>query len=260
MSTTSAIQNAARLGRKLTGECIIDGHGHMGPWSKFHIVDSGIEGMLADMDRVGIDVICPSAHACIGPDFRQGNDIVAKAQKKHPRRVCGYVGINPNYPDGTVKEIDRCARFGMRHVKIHSIHGVPYDARAYRDAYETVNARGIVLLAHTWGGDAAIFDELAPDYRGINFLLAHSGVGDFDTYVRLAAKHDNIYLDLATSMAGYGWVERFVREVGAEKVLYGSDIPFISAPQQIGKVLFARITDADKRLILGLNAKRLFGL
>jgi hypothetical protein len=42
-------------------------------------------------------------------------------------------------------------------------------------------------------------------------------------------------------------------KVGADKILFGSDMPFVNANAQIGKILYARISDEDKRKILGLN-------
>jgi hypothetical protein len=39
-------------------------------------------------------------------------------------------------------------------------------------------------------------------------------------------------------------------------VIWGSDAIFMGAPQQLGRVLFAQISDDDKTKILGLNAKR----
>jgi predicted TIM-barrel fold metal-dependent hydrolase len=37
-------------------------------------------------------------------------------------------------------------------------------------------------------------------------------------------------------------------------------MPFMSPDQQIGRILFARITDEEKRKILGLNALEVFNL
>ena len=49
-------------------------------------------------------------------------------------------------------------------------------------------------------------------------------------------------------------------EVGAERIVWGSDTILFAASHQIGKVVFADIAEADKVRILGGNAKRLFGL
>ena len=52
-------------------------------------------------------------------------------------------------------------------------------------------------------------------------------------------------------------LERFVKEVGADKVLFGSDIPFLEPAAEIAKIVYARISESDKKKILGLNMKRL---
>jgi len=251
---------AAKLGKKLDDELVIDAHAHLGPWHNFFIPQNDIEGMMRVMDRVGMDVVCPAAHAGIGPDFVLGNDLVFEAMQKYPGRVAGYITLNPNYDDGVEKEVERCERRGMRHIKLHSIHGQPYTSKHYAPAFACAHDRGWVILLHTWGKSDRAVADLANRYGNAKFLMAHAGVVDFDFYVSIAKEHENVFLDLATSQCGYNWVETFVKEVGSDKVLFGSDMPFIAAQQQIGKVLCARISDDDKRKILGLNAKRIMEL
>jgi predicted TIM-barrel fold metal-dependent hydrolase len=48
-----------------------------------------------------------------------------------------------------------------------------------------------------------------------------------------------------------------VRELGAERVLYGSDAPGRSFASQLGKVYGANVAESAKKLILGENLKRL---
>jgi predicted TIM-barrel fold metal-dependent hydrolase len=48
-----------------------------------------------------------------------------------------------------------------------------------------------------------------------------------------------------------------VRELGAERVLYGSDVGGRSFASQVAKVLGADIPDAAKELIFGGNLRRL---
>ena len=48
-----------------------------------------------------------------------------------------------------------------------------------------------------------------------------------------------------------------VRELGAERVLYGSDAPGRAFASQIAKVTGADISASQKALILGENLKRL---
>jgi predicted TIM-barrel fold metal-dependent hydrolase len=48
-----------------------------------------------------------------------------------------------------------------------------------------------------------------------------------------------------------------VRELGAERVLFGSDAGGRSFASQLGKVYGAEVSEADKRLIFGQNLKRI---
>jgi predicted TIM-barrel fold metal-dependent hydrolase len=45
---------------------------------------------------------------------------------------------------------------------------------------------------------------------------------------------------------------------GADRVLSGSDIPFVDPRGQLGRVAFARLPDDALRLVLGANARRLW--
>ncbi len=77
--------------------------------------------------------------------------------------------------------------------------------------------------------------------------------------VDAAKEWENLYLDLTGSALPRGVLELMVARVGAERILFGTDIPFVDIRPQIGYVVFARISDDDKRKILGLNSQRLFG-
>ena len=54
-----------------------------------------------------------------------------------------------------------------------------------------------------------------------------------------------------------GFVEMAVRELGAERVIYGSDAFGRSFASQLGKVMGADIPEPARRLVLGENLRRL---
>ena len=51
-----------------------------------------------------------------------------------------------------------------------------------------------------------------------------------------------------------------MEEAGADRVLFCSDIPLMDPRAQMGKIITADISDEDKKLVLGGNAKRLLKL
>ena len=54
-----------------------------------------------------------------------------------------------------------------------------------------------------------------------------------------------------------GFTEMAVRELGPERIVYGSDVGGRSFGSQVGKVLGANISDEAKKMILGGNLRRL---
>ncbi|NQT93723.1 MAG: amidohydrolase family protein [Lentisphaerae bacterium] len=57
-----------------------------------------------------------------------------------------------------------------------------------------------------------------------------------------------------------GLIEWAVREVGADKILFGTDSPSYFTPMQRARIDYADISKADKRKILSGNADKLFNL
>ena len=54
-----------------------------------------------------------------------------------------------------------------------------------------------------------------------------------------------------------GFIEMAVRELGAERVVFGSHLPSRSLGTELGKILGAEISERDKRRILGQNFRDL---
>ena len=75
--------------------------------------------------------------------------------------------------------------------------------------------------------------------------------------IRAIRATKNVYCGLAGSDPTSGYVEMAVRELGAERVIYGSDVGGRSFASQVAKVVGANISEAEKRLILGGNLRRL---
>jgi hypothetical protein len=256
------IQERAARGLPLDDVLIIDAHAHFGDCSQVHAPFGSAEGMLASMERIGIRTTCISAHMAIGSDYHWGNDQVAEAMRRYPERFAGYVFINPNYPQDIEAEIARgMDQLGLWAVKIHpSINEYPPDGPAYQRVYAIMQERKGLVLSHTFG-KAEILDKLSATYPDVTFINAHIG-GGYDgrqpaSWVPLVRERPNVYVDIVASPVPYGGLAKLAAEVGADKILFGTDTPFCDTAHQIGKVTHARLSDEDKRKILGLNTQRL---
>lgn len=257
----------AKKGLPLKDILIIDCHGHLGAVNQFHIPWNDAPGMLKVMDNLGIDTICISAHASISSDYRLGNDLVRKAAKNYPGRFLGYIGINPHYPGEIEAELERCETPEVNLIKIHPVsHSYSANDSNYRAMWNWANQKECVVLSHTWGGDKycdpLIFERLASDHPKVKIILGHSGANweGLRHSVEVVRKRDNVYLDITMSFVYFGLVEYLDEKVGSDKILYGSDMPYIEASAGLGKVVYSRIKDEDKEKILGFNMKNLLRL
>jgi predicted TIM-barrel fold metal-dependent hydrolase len=252
--------------RGLAGEpldCFVfDAHTHVGPRCE---IDRDVtpERFLAQMDRIGIDVACMMAFTpSAGATLDRHNEYVRRFVSTCPDRLKGYCWVNPNYPDQVDGELKRCFdEWGFLGIKVHTHPKHPYDGDRWAPVYEFANERGLPVLAHTWGDDwLKQFASMARKYPNANFIAAHTGGGNMQINIDEANRTQNLYLDVVLSMGTPWEVERLVREVGASKLIWGSDEILISSAHQIGRVIFADISEDDKRLILGGNARRCFGI
>ena len=225
--------------------------------------------LLEYADRMGIARLCvfmglkwnydPSPET-----MRQENDDVLRAIRAFPDRAFGYVYLNPKHTQASLDELNRCVRDGpMVGVKLwvaQHCNAPELDPLVARAAELKA-----LILQHTWikitgnlPGESTPMElaELAARHPKATFLCGHTG-GDWEVGIRAIRPLKNIFADLCGGDPVAGFTEMAVRELGAERVLYGSDAGGRSFASQLGKVLGADIPESAKRLILGENCKRL---
>lgn len=78
--------------------------------------------------------------------------------------------------------------------------------------------------------------------------------------IAAAQANPNVYLETCSTFRTPGVIEQLVNEAGADRVLYGSDLPLMDPRPQLGKIITAQIAPTAKRQILGENARRLLRL
>lgn len=251
-----------RAGKPVSDYFVIDAHTHIGSCHGISILDSSIDALIAQMDRLGIDLAYVSGlPAVMGVADKIGNDIILDAITRYPDRVRGYMALNVSGPNSILPEMQRCYDAGMRAVKIYSYgsrEGFRYDHHAYETIFEFADAHALPVLAHTWGDE---LDQLAQPfrkYKSIHWLLAHTGSKDLPKYIRVANEFENIYLETSFSPCPRGLLENLVSAVPIHKLVWGSDQLFVSATHQLGRVLFSQITPKQKQAILGTNAADFF--
>ena len=266
---TMSLMEHALTGKPLGDVYVCDAHAHMGPYFNFLVREDGsAEAMVRLMDRLGIDVSIVSPHIAITCDYREGNRQAYEAAEQFPGRIVPFVVVNPNYPvDEIEAEIAHWHKQGrIAGFKFHSsLHSATCLHEGYTPAYEYASEHAVPILSHTWNGDGGpenVLDLLSQRYPGIQFINAHSSSGweCIDRSCDLADRFDRVWLDLTGSRLVHGGLERMVARVGAGRILWGTDNPFIDPRPGLGRILCAELPEEQKRKMLGLNAKQLFRL
>ena len=98
--------------------------------------------------------------------------------------------------------------------------------------------------------------ELARRHPDAVLFCGHAG-GDWEQGIRAVRPCPNVYLDTAGGDPAAGIVEMAVRELGADRVVYGSDVAGRGFASQLAKVEAADLTPRQREQILGGNLRRL---
>ena len=231
-----------------------------------------MEALVRIADRMGVERLCinmspPWSNEPTPEQFRRSNDDVLAILKEWSARAFGFVYLNPKYTRESLAELERCVADGpMVGIKLW------VGWRCNRPELDPLVARAAeldaVILQHTWikqrgrgnlPGESTPMElaELSARHPGRPFICGHTGGGDWALGIRAIRARPELFADLGGGDPVAGEVELAVAELGARRVLYGSDVAGRSFASQIGRVLGAAISADDKRLILRENLRAL---
>lgn len=257
----------------------IDSHGHYGRYVHENTLveefSSGSAELIARRAQAcGVEWSLLSPLAGLLPRGRVTD--VASANEAAFREVPAvkgllqYVVVNPLQPK-TYEQARRMLKAPWCvGIKIHP------EEHAYRivdhgdELFAFFEEVGAPVMTHSGCPNSLPLDfvPFANRHPGVHLLLAHlgNGAGDngrVDLQVRAiqAAKHGNLWVDTSSARSILpGLIEWAVKEVGAERLLFGSDTPLNHVALQRARIEAAEITREVKQLILRENALRFFNL
>jgi hypothetical protein len=239
----------------------MDCHGHIGVHPDFPAYKATAEEMVAVMDLLNIERLAVTSTLACYNDCPRGNAEIEAVLRRHPDRFFGYVTVNPNPPGQAVAELEKWAGFHRPPlIKLHpGLHKYPVHGEHYKPSWEYANEHDAVVLVHTWDSDPncgpLLFPPIARAHPRARILLGHAGVTwrGYMQAMEAAEAAPNLFLDLAGSQHHRLILERCVERIGAERILFGSDMPFLEASMTLAHVLTAQISDEAKEQILRKN-------
>jgi len=254
----------------------IDVHAHYGNYSRqgggmvTGFMSATADEVVARASRFGITLSIASPLQGLlprgGGDPVAGNIDAAAVAARLPA-LKQYVVIDPRVPETFIQAEAMLRQPGCVGIKIHPEEHVYPVAGCGGPVFEFAARHRAVILAHTSEQNSLCSDlvPFADRFPEVTLILAHIGNGwdgDYGHQVRgvLASRHGNVVADTSSARSiTPHLIEWAVREVGAERVLFGTDSPLYHCGMQRSRIDQADLSDDQKRLILRDNALRIFG-
>jgi len=169
--------------------------------------------------------------------------------------------------------LDKVNNQGAKGIKLHpsAQRFYPFDRRLW-PCFETARELDIPVVAHsgdfemfaTQYADPKYFLDILDSFPELRLVLAHIGTPYWDQAKDMAKKYPNLNFDCTGVMhKDYADVSddiavSLIREIGVERVMFGSDIPFLDPTSQLERLKSLDFSEEEMRLIMGENAKRIY--
>lgn len=231
-----------------------DCHGHIGGrMNHYHVPGGDLDRTVAEMERQGVERTCVFSFAGVLSDERFGNDIVAEAVRRYPERFVGFAMLNPHRGESDMlEELARCEAMGLRGIKlIPHYQSFPTEHPLVEAACRWADERAWIVLNHDWGSPPWLA-QLVERYRRMCFFTGHTTTAHAETMRRF----DNLFV-CSCPLLGPGDCESVVAAIGADRLLFGSDLQDLPISWGLGPILFARLPVEQKRMVLGGNLSRI---
>lgn len=253
---------------------IVDAHLHVDPPAQFFSPEAGLEELLAHMDRLRVAYAVCSDGRSVYEGCGHGLARHRELFERSGGRV-HYLGVfDPHSSDACLTALREAREWpGFAGLKIHpSVHRVPAEDPAYEPAWGFAADHDLPILAHSWSvsdynpvqqlSTPARFERYVRRFPGVRFVLGHAGGRGSGRHeaVRMANEYPEVYLDFAGDIFCHRLIEGLVESVPVEKILFGSDFPWLDPRANLSRVLLAEVDLEAKGRILRENAMCVYSL
>lgn len=224
---------------------------------------------------------------------RRRNVWVCEVGKQNPNLI-PLITLDPVMAGDEMRQeiFDKVLHHGAKGLKLHPPIGRYYpNDPAMWPAYQACVDLDVPILFHCgphpkFEGQSLLpepveyarpkhYEDVLSAFPKLRVVLAHMGVGPDNRFPSLyqiyyqeslavAKKYPTLCMDTCAALdprwspgPPEDWAA-MIREVGPERVLFGSDCPAFDPAVDLERVRSLRLTEAERRLILGENAMRVF--
>jgi uncharacterized protein len=222
--------------------------------------ETALAELFANQDAAGIEYAVVMPTPTRKPDNRALYETAGEQ-----RRAVLCCQVNPNDGEPALLEIKQAARdWGMRVLKIMpAIYQVHMTGPIARTLMETARECGLVVNIHSGGGISHPLGigALCRRFPDITVLMDHMGYREWGPdAIEAARDNPNLYLGTTIAALEPSFVERAVRELGPERVIYGSNWPNLYSDLAVEAIRRQKFGQEAEELILGGNLARILNM
>jgi predicted TIM-barrel fold metal-dependent hydrolase len=217
--------------------------------------------------------------ATMGERLKASNRAVCDLARLHPELIA-FVAADPSALDGRAGQAhlqDMVANRGARGVKLHPIlQGFDASDPRMFPIYAACVDLDVPIVAHAGPArsgpqfaEPRAFGGMLAAFPRLRVVLAHLGGGAWQQTAEIARAFPNAYFDCCEILAWIGATNapderqfaRLIQDVGADRVLLGSDFPWYDLDDSVERIQgLPHLSREEKDAILGANAVRVLGL
>jgi predicted TIM-barrel fold metal-dependent hydrolase len=223
---------------------------------------------ISELDAQGISAALAAPMHPVDGDLGAATAELARAVRDSAGRLNLLARVDPWDGELAVEQLTRAVTEenakgvflhpAEEHFRINDVRLRPIAEQANALGVPVVVATGFHCMSEPVQVDR--FAQWCPDTAVVmtnGGQLNISGLAQFDA--ELALRSDNVHIQ-TNGVYRDDFLERSVRSFGAERVLFASFAPVFDTAYERLRVEKIHLSDAERQLLLGGNARRLFGL
>jgi predicted TIM-barrel fold metal-dependent hydrolase len=183
------------------------------------------------------------------------DNILAKIDNYMKMDIKGWK-LNPHIWGGPIdcdESIALLKELAKTKLPIMSCSGIGLPKEMLNSAVPTKQTKKEVMTQHL-----PKFEKVLDCIPNTTFILAHSDYFDFEHVIDIMKKYPNIYTDISIQPAVN--IKKMISEIGNERIMFGTDYPFVTQAFSIRSVLRATGDEQERRNVFCENAKKLLGI
>ncbi len=237
------------------------------------------EDLISSMDRDGVDISVIVNYSWSTHDLCvETNDYILESVARYPKRLIGFCAVRSYTDDDSLREIERCARGGVKGVGElrPDTQTLDYTGKNVIKPFTDILQKYKLItlthasepVGHLYPGKGAatpgVLYQFIAHFTDMPVVCAHWG-GGLPFYTLMPEVRDalkDVYYDTAVSPFLYR-PEIYLqvsRMIGTDRILYGSDFPVVAQGRITKEINEAGLPEEAKEKILSGNARRLLGI